>query len=1103
MLNLFVINPDPSTLLQGNYNPWLVCLSILIAIGSSYIGLQIAAMASRAPKGLHAQIALLTGSLSVGGGIWSMHFIGMLAFRIGDHVHYDPLITLGSMAPSVFASWVALQMLSSEAISRQRLLLGGVLVGAGIGTMHYSGMAAMHMDVALKYDPWWFGLSILVAVLLAILALWIRFSLREQSWLSSLQKNLLASTVMGLAIAGMHYTGMKAARFIGVAHNTHDTAENHIFLATIITAITVAVSVFALAGNLLLRYRQLYNQLQGSESRLREREQQYRSLISNMPGITFRCELAPPWRTIFISDAVQRVTGWKAEDFMSAQVHLGDVIHPDDMLRIDKQLQDALTNKHSLHCEYRVIHRDGTERWVSETSCGVYDDSDKPVWIDGVIIDITDSIRRANEFEGVVQSIGRALAVAEFDMNGTIISVNNNFLTLTGYREEQLIGQHHHVLCTHEEAISDDYKTFWNNLNQGNFQSGEFCRLGREGNPIWIQATYNPILNVDGKPWKIFKLAIDLSDRKAIEQDLLIAKERAEQAAVAKGMFLANMSHEIRTPMNAIIGFTELLIDSPLNPAQHKHMQTVRHSARSLLGLLNDILDTAKLERGALELDKRPFSLKHLCEQLLTELHLQADKKGLALNLEYPSETHDYVVGDELRIRQILLNILGNAIKFTLQGEVRLKVDNREEGVQLQVIDTGIGIAPDRIEHIFTPFTQADASMARRFGGTGLGTTIARQLTELMGGKISVTSREGHGSCFTLFLPLTVAATHHRPEKTVSTELPPLKILIADDVPQNLEVLELMLNRDGHKVISANNGLEAWAKFQEEIFDLILMDIQMPEVDGLQASKIIRDWEHLQQRSATPIIALTASVLPKDRQDAYGAGMNGFASKPIDKAALYGEIARCLNLEATTQQAPNTAAHTPAVIDIAAAEARWGDSERLYKAIAQFCEEFKRNPLQENSNHGQALAHRYKGAAANLGLNQVAQILADIEQSPASQTSQLARLTLALAEVEVAIEARIRNRSFTQAQANNSNYEVPLALLQRIATACQHSAIDDEALGQLKTLLCTTHWSQLEDTLDQFDFDAATALLEDWMNSAPWVIQPFDVHEKQHDPTPR
>jgi CheY-like chemotaxis protein len=322
--------------------------------------------------------------------------------------------------------------------------------------------------------------------------------------------------------------------------------------------------------------------------------------------------------------------------------------------------------------------------------------------------------------------------------------------------------------------------------------------------------------------------------------------------------------------------------------------------------------------------------------------------------------------------------------------------------------------------------------------------------------------------------------------------------LIADDVPQNIEVLELMLSRDGHQVRTANNGLDAWAKFQEELFDIILMDIQMPEVDGLQASKIIRDWEQLQQRNSTPIIALTASVLPKDQQDAYQAGMNGFASKPIDKLALYAEIARCINLENPAQTpsattTPDTSA-TPAVIDLISAEARWGDSERLYKAIAQFCDEFKRNPLQEDSSDSQSLAHRFKGAAANLGLNQVTQILADIEKSPHPQLPQLAALALAITEVEEQIRHRLSGQTFAQNgrdtidSATPAN-QVPLALLQRIAIASKHSTIDDEGLAQLQQLLPATLWSELENTLDQFDFDAATELLEQWINSATWVLK--------------
>ncbi len=1102
LLDLFVLNPDPASLLQGSYNLWLVGLSVLIAIGSSYIGLQIAAMTRRAPKSIHAQIALLTGSLALGGGIWSMHFIGMLAFSIGSHVHYDPLGTLASMVPSVFASWVALYMLSAEHISRRQLVIGGLLVGAGIGTMHYSGMAAMHMEATLKYDPRWFAASILVAVLLAILALWIRFGLRGQTWLTGFHKSLLASSVMGLAIAGMHYVGMEAALFIAPLDSTTDipepaadTTNSQIFLASIITAITLALSMLALAGNMILRYRQLYAQMQDGQLRLREQEQQYRTLIGNMPGIAFRTEFAPPWCTLFISDAVERMTGWPAAEFMAGRIALGQLVHPEDMPGITQHMETALRERRSYHIDYRLTHRDGSERWVSETGSYVYSEGDTPNWIDGVIIDVTESRRRANEFEGVVQAIGKALAVAEFDMDGNVIAINDKFLQLTGYIKAELLGKHHSKLCTPEEVSSAGYREFWRKLQAGEFQSGEYCRVGIDGRRVWIQAAYNPILDVDGKPWKVFKLAIDLSDRKAMEQDLRIAKEHAEQAAVAKGMFLANMSHEIRTPMNAIIGFAELLLDSPLNPSQQKQLHTLRQSARSLLGLLNDILDTAKLERGALELELQAFSLRNLCQQILAEFQLQADKKGLALHLDYPTQVRDLVLGDELRLRQILVNLLGNALKFTAQGEVRLGLSESDKLLRIQISDTGIGIAADRIEQIFTPFTQADASMARRFGGTGLGTTIARQLVELMGGSINLTSRLGEGSCFEVLLPLEAVDACLLPTATNAATLPPLRILVADDVPQNLEVLELLLTRDGHQVHCANNGLEAWAQYQEKAIDLILMDIQMPEVDGLQATKIIREWERLQQRKPIPIIALTASVLLRDREEAEKAGMDGFASKPIEKTELYREIARCLQLQLALAPA-NPAANTQAggylpgatsTIDLHGATARWGDEHKLYLAISRFCADYQQAPLQPDQHDLPAQAHRLKGVAANLGLVQVAAQLRDLERINAADSAALtdciAAINRAMAEAEIWVKKQLP----TPETGATATHAVPAELLHRLAQACKHSSIEEESLAQLQQLMPATELAKLNSALDMFDFDAAALLLQEWISSAPWV----------------
>lgn len=1087
MLNIFIDNDTPALLLNGSYNPWLVIASILVAIISSIMGLQIAGMARLAKGRLLHQVALISGSLALGGGIWSMHFIGMLAFELGTHVHYSPAITMLSMVPSVFASWVTLQMLSHNQITRRQLIIGGVMVGSGIGAMHYSGMAAMHLDAILRYDLRWFIASLFVAVALAMLALWIRFGLRTRARLNATQSTLLAGAVMGLAIAGMHYTGMAAARFIGTPDDLFVADNSHNFLAIIIGVITITISLLVLAGNLVLRYRQLYSQMLKIEHELSAREQQYRTLIANIPGVAFRSQANAPWSAIFISDAIATLSGWETEKFYSGEINLGDIVHPDDVERITRDITPALDNKKSYVVEYRIIRRDKAERWVSESASGVYDDDDMLAWIDGVVIDITDSKLRTAEFESVVHAISHAMAVVEFDMDGYITDANDNFLTLTGYELTDLCGQHHSKLCLPEEINNKEYLNFWNNLRQGNFQSGEFLRLGKDGKKIWMQAAYNPIFDADGKPKKVVKLATDLSERKAMETDLMIAKERAEQASSAKGMFLANMSHEIRTPMNAIIGFTELLLNSPLQADQLKHLQTVRRSAGSLLGLLNDILDTAKLERGAVELDLEVFSLKELCLQVIQELQVQADKKLLELIFNYRAGTRDHVLGDAFRLRQILVNLLGNAIKFTLQGTITLDISVDDTLIIFKVIDTGIGIPADRIQHIFTPFTQADASMARRFGGTGLGTTIARQLTELMHGTITVTSVPGEGSCFEVSLPLPLAQATKKITPTKKISLPILRILIADDVPQNIEVLQLMLTRDGHRTITASNGLEAFQHFQQQLFDIVLMDIQMPEVDGLQACKMIRQWELQHARIPTPIVALTASVLEQDRHDAKMAGMNGFASKPINLPELYHEIARCIGILSTPDETESQATNNQRIIDWENALKRWGNRTTLIKAIQRFCVENQQFSLLENLpdiSHVHQQAHRIKGAAANLGLAQLVEAASRIEQeNPISQESvKIVKTAFADIQQMLTIEHEASPEMYSR-----HNTHVDVKLLEQLQQAYNHGTFADEAYHKLALLLPTAIIEPLDDALEQFDFDAAAAIVRQWIENGDWV----------------
>ncbi|MBC9250857.1 histidine kinase [Pseudomonas alcaligenes] len=1208
LTSLFLDTSDPSLLLQGSYSPWLVLLSLAIATFTSGMALQVAGMARLSRNTLHRQTALLTGSLALGGGVWAMHFIGMLAFQLCTPVSYAPSLTLLSLLPSLGASWVALQLLARRQVSGLQLIGSGVLVGAGIGAMHYSGMAAMRMAPLLRYDPWVFALSILVAVVLAILALWVRFGLRGR--LSSGRAIVVSGVVMGLAISGMHYTGMAAARFVGVAAPLTGEASYSLFLALAVALITVSLTIFVAGVNGLLRYRQLFHQVQSNEVRLRailetavdgvviideegvieglnasaerlygyrrdelvgrnidlvipesyrqgradylpdllrlgesdiiggsreveilrrdgsqlpvrlaigkarlpertlyvgfisdisqrkemeralrESEQQYRSLIGNMPGVAFRCRLDHDWSMQLVSDAVEQLTGWSAEDFTSGRQSFNALFHPDDLQRASEQVLAAVAEGHSYTVEYRLFDRQGREHWVWESGSAVADEQGVAKWIDGVLFDITETKLRNAEFEGTVNAIGRALAVVEFDLQGRVLSANRNFLDLMGYELDEIQGQHHRLFCTPQYAESQAYSDLWARLGRGELDSGEYLRLGKGGREVWIQASYNPLFDADGKPFKVIKFATDLSQRREMEEALRDAKEYAELAAEAKTTFLANMSHEIRTPMNAIIGFTELLLDGQLDSQQRRHLGTVRQAARSLLGLLNDILDTAKLERGAVELECVDFSLRELCQQVCDSLGLGAEAKGLSLSLDYRAGLGEHFKGDPLRIQQVLTNLLGNAVKFTEAGWVRLEVSGKPGQVQLVVRDSGIGIAEDRLQRIFDPFAQADASMSRRFGGTGLGTTIARQLTELMGGSIEVSSRLGEGSVFQVHLPLQAGEANGPRLPQAGLELPPLRILAADDVPQNIELLSLSLGRLGHQVVAVGDGEEALAAFLGGRFDVLLLDVQMPRLDGLEATRRIRRHEQAEGLAPVSIIALTASVLEQDRRAAREAGMDGFASKPLEMDKLLAEIARVTGLGAAPAAVVEAAPVVPPMaIDWLRGIPLWGSEMALTQAIRRFLEEHAAtaaqiaNLLQQGEQPAAiGLTHRLRGAAANLALLELSQLAGQLEHAlkgtlAASSEALLAQLARSLQELPQALPGQADDRLDSRATA-----AVELAELQaeiaRARAALQHGELAGDALQRLVEQLPATLAQALDRAINDFDFERADTLL--------------------------
>ncbi len=610
----------------------------------------------------------------------------------------------------------------------------------------------------------------------------------------------------------------------------------------------------------------------------------------------------------FANDKFSEVSGYSREDLIGQNHRLLNSGYHDT--EFFTEMFNVISSGKVWNSEVCNKAKDGSLYWVDTTIVPFMDDNGKPESYIAIRADITERKNTENALSEAKVEADKAFAdlnqqkfaldqhaiVAITDAGGTITFANDKFSEVSGYSREDLIGQNHRLLNSgyHDTEF---FTEMFNVISSGKVWNSEVCNKAKDGSLYWVDTTIVPFIGDNG-PESYIAIRTDITERKRTEDDLIEAKFEAEAAVLAKGEFLASMSHEIRTPMNGVLGMLGLLLNTNLDHDQHHKAKIAQSSAQSLLTLINDILDFSKVEAGKLDLEIIDFKLHDMLGDFSEAMALQAQSKGLELILDLTGVNQTMVKGDPGRLRQIFTNLVSNAIKFTVEGEVVIRVELQEVDDQhwrlfSTITDTGVGIPEDKLETLFDSFSQVDASTTRKYGGTGLGLSIVKKLSALMGGQVKASSEPGKGSCFEMHV--LIEKSSQSQQVVPQIDMQSLNLLVVDDNATNREVLRTQFEQWGTNVVEAESGKEALEICEDRIqqpdsafFDIALLDMKMPEIDGAELGRVFKEDDRF---SDMKLVMMTSIASQGDAKRFAEIGFSAYFPKPATTADLFDALA--------------------------------------------------------------------------------------------------------------------------------------------------------------------------------------------------------------------